>query len=439
MMGSLNLMFFRFVFCGLIVGVFSNFVMGQGHLRVMGKHLLGPCGDTLILKGLNYAPYNWGWSVDQLRINELAKTKANCVRLVWYKNGSSGTPSNTYANFSLLDSALAQSVRNGLIPILELHDQTCQNSPASLISLANWFTQPAIIQLIQKYEHSLILNIANEVLYVNWTGNPTQAKVIFQNTYSTIVANLRASGIKIPIMIDGPDCGTNLDVLAERGPALVASDPEQNLIFSAHAYWYTYAGNDSTQMEAKIQNAENSSIYFVFGEVANLQDDVAMCQFVLNYKPLLTICKRRELGWLAWSWDNDGCPARQVSTTGSFSVLSPYGQDLVNNPQFGLATDTAAKSRYLNPEGCTTTSISDIQKGKIWNVYPNPCKGKIFLNSGIKSVRIELVSPLGKIKEIRSLKDENVENQEINIGNKPGIYWLRNDSGSIEKIVNLGF
>ena len=41
-------------------------------IHVSGKYILGPCNDTLILKGVNYAPYNWGWSPTQLNFNQIA-------------------------------------------------------------------------------------------------------------------------------------------------------------------------------------------------------------------------------------------------------------------------------------------------------------------------------------------------------------------------------
>jgi len=45
-------------------------------------------------------------------------------------------------------------------------------------------------------------------------------------------------------MIDGPACGTNLDILPSVGPAQLLADPAQNFIFSAHAYCYSYAANN---------------------------------------------------------------------------------------------------------------------------------------------------------------------------------------------------
>lgn len=324
-----------------------------------GRYIIGNCGDTLVLKGVNYAPYNWGYSPTQLRLDQIAQTGANAVRLPWY---ASGNPA-LYADYVYLDSAISKCIQLDMIPIIELHDQTCQNSTANLIALANFYTYPPVQEIIQKYKHSLILNVANEALFVNWTGNAAQATQDFQTTYQTIIQTLRNADIDVPIMIDGPDCGTNLDVLAAVGPSLIANDPNQNLIFSAHAYWYAYANNDSLTYLNKINNALNANIPFIMGEVANLQDDQQLCQYTLNYKPLLRICQTKKVGWLAWSWDNDGCPQRQISSTGNYANLTTYGNVIVNHPTYGIK-NTAKRSKYLLSSTCTLSGIISPQEAK---------------------------------------------------------------------------
>jgi len=381
--------------------LFIHHAEAQNYIQVSGRHILGPCGDTIVLKGINYAPYNWGWSTDQIRIDELAKTKANCVRLVWYKKGETGNPAALYANLDMLDSVLAKSIKNQLIPILVLHDQTCKNSAADLLSLSSWYEQDGVLRLIEKYKHSLILNIANEALYVNWSANPTEARATFQATYTTIIQKLRAQGIQVPLMIDGPDCGTNLAALALAGPSLLASDPEKNLIFSAHSYWYSYARNDSLQMANEIKNALLANIPFVFGEVANLQDDVSMCQHVLNYKPLLKICKQKKIGWLAWSWDNDGCSNRQISNNGSFASLTDYGQEMVFNATFGITNDSSAKSKFLQFGNCVVTNATQYSNRKDLKIIPNPSNGYFQIPGLEENIKPIVFSMLGKPIEIQ--------------------------------------
>jgi mannan endo-1,4-beta-mannosidase len=372
-----------FLFLCIFLNTTQLFAQLGETISISGKHILGPCGDTLILRGVNYAPYNWGWSPTQLNINQIGLSGANAVRLVWYKNPTGATPISTYGNLTNLDSALSKCVQQNMIPILTLHDQTCQNSPSALVTLATWYTQPSVVALINKYKHSLIINIANEALYVNWTGNPTSAQTSFTNTYTTIVNNLRSAGIVVPLMIDGPDCGTNLNVLTNIGNTLQNNDPLHRLIFSAHAYWYSYANNDSLQMLSLINNAVNANIPFLFGEIANSQDDATMCQYSLNYQALLNICKTKNIGWLAWSWDNDGCASRQITSAGNFASLTPYGNQIINHANFGLQTYPPAKSQYLVHDACQMkikTFLSGYYSGAqtmrnvlyLQNIIPSP-------------------------------------------------------------------
>lgn len=401
---------------------YSNFQAQTSNIHVSGKHILGPCNDTLILKGVNYAPYNWGWSNTQLRLNQIVLSGANCVRMPWYVNTPDGpTPQATYNNLVYLDSALSKCIQYKMIPIIELHDQTCLNNPTNLITLANWFVLPAVKILINKYKHSIILNIANEALWVGWASNPTAAQVTFTSTYNTIVNTIRTNSITVPIMIDGPECGTNLDVLANVGQSLETADPLGNLIFSAHAYWYAYAGNDSTQTLNKINYAISKNIPFVFGEVANLQDATTMCQYTLNYKPWLKIMKQKKIGWMAWSWDNDGCPARQMTTNGNYSSLTTYGNDIINNTIYGLSVGTV-KSKYLMLGGCgISAGVTETLNDNNVVLYPSPSKGIFSINGPEIIKAVEVFDVLGKHIAIESITKNTYSTKDA----VSGIYFVK--------------
>lgn len=326
-------------------------------IHTSNEYILGPCGDTLRLKGVNYAPYNWGYTLSDLKIAEIAQTGANAVRLPWYWSNPNAT---VYYNYTALDSAISKCVQNKMIAIVELHDFTCANNTSSLINGSGWWTNSSVFPILSKYRESVIVNIANEALQVNWTSNPTTALATYKSTYQTIITNLRnVTGFDFPLMIDAPDCGQNSDAFITNNTAtdLISFDPKHNLIFSAHAYWYGYAGNDSTQMATKINNVLAKHFPFILGEIANQQDDATMCQYNLNYQPLLRFCEKKKLGWLAWSWDHDGCPNRQMSSNGLFTNLTAYGNDLVNNSVYGLKTRPAAKSQFLlNNKTCMVST-----------------------------------------------------------------------------------
>ncbi len=368
----------------ILLGTVSSQALAQPYIHTNGKYILGPCGDSLLLRGLNYAPYNWGYNVNSLEIDEVAKTGANVVRMDWYCNNPDPNTDAVYKNYAALDSAISKCTRYKMIAIIEIHDFTCSNDAAGLLNLNTWWIQDNVFtNILQKHKESVIVNYANEALYFNFAADPVAALAAYKSTYQSIITALRnVTGFNFPIMIDGPDCGANSDAFITSSVAsdLIQYDPKHNLIFSAHAYWYSFANNDSAQMAAKINAVLAQNIPFVLGEVANLQDDINPCTYTLNYKPLLNFCQLKRVNWLAWSWDNDVCPARQVSSNGNFSSLTSYGSDIVNNPVYGLMTVKEPKSRFLL-NGCNT-GIDGPDPVTDMVLYPNPASAEITIQAG---------------------------------------------------------
>jgi mannan endo-1,4-beta-mannosidase len=385
-------------------------------IHTSGQYILGPCNDTLKLKGVNYAPYNWGYSLSDLKIDEIELTGSNVVRLVWYADGG-GAP--VYADYVALDSAISKCVQADMMVILELHDYTCENNHPSLISNSDWFISAPVLAVIEKYKHSVIVNIANESLFVNWTGNAAVALADYKSTYETIITNLRAvSDFDFPLLIDAPDCGQNSDAFITSGTAsdLIAFDPEHNLIFSAHAYWFGYASNDSLQMADKLNAILAEEIPFVLGEIANQQDDITMCQYDLNYEPLLNYCEQQNIGWMAWVWDHDLCADRQISSTGNFADLTIYGYDIINNSVYGIAA-TTLRSEYLVNNGCLPVlSIADNSPTNITSVFPNPGSGLFRINNSSNSRLTGVTDILGNAIEVVQLDDQNFQLQQVEAG-----------------------
>ena len=326
------------------------------YIHTSGRYLLGPCNDTLLLKGIDYAPYNWGYNNNSIEVAQIAMTGANAVRMVWYWNNPDPNTNGVYDNFVLLDSAISKCIQHKMIAIVEIHDYTCSTDTTGLFNLKTWWIQANVMNILQKYKESVIVNYANEALFFDFASNPALALATYKRTYQNIITALRnITGFNFPVMIDAPDCGTNTDAFITSNVAnsLIQSDPQHNLIFSAHTYWYGFANNDSAQMAAKINAVLAQNIPLVLGEVADLQDDANPCQYVLNYKPLLNFCQLKKVSWLAWCWDNDNCQARQISSNGNFASLTTYGYDIVHNPGYGLLPAGAPKSQFLL-NGCNT-------------------------------------------------------------------------------------
>jgi len=400
-------------------------------IHTSGQYILGPCNDTLKLKGVNYAPYNWGYSLSDLKIDQIALTGSNVVRLVWYANAG-GAP--VYDDYVALDSAISKCVQADMIVILELHDYTCDNDHPGLITNADWFISAPVLAVVEKYKHSLIVNIANESLFVNWTGNATVALANYKTTYETIITNLRAvSGFDFPLLIDAPDCGQNSDAFITSGTAadLITFDPEHNLIFSAHAYWYGYAANDSLQMANKLNAILAEEIPFVLGEIANQQDDVTMCQYDLNYEPLLNYCEQLNIGWMAWVWDHDLCSDRQVSSTGNFVDLTTYGDNIVNNSVYGIATTTTLSEYLVNNSCLPVLSISNDLHSNSVSVFPNPGSGLFTITNPSNSKLIGATDLLGNVIQLTQIENETFQLEQV----KAGIYLIYFEDENHNRII----
>ena len=305
-------------------------------ITVKGKHIIAACGDTLIPKGVNYAVYGWGWNTSENLFPEIAKSGANCVRIVWYKTNSGPA----YSNLTLLDSALSRCIQHKMIPVLELHDVTCNNDTTAIINTANWFTQITVKTILLKYQKWLIINPVNEAGYVQWNSNN---ETRFKHMYQTVISNLRGAGLNVPLMLDASDCGQHLNIWKNIGAALQTYDPKHNLIFSAHTYWTSYA-NTTTAITNLLNDAATWNIPIVLGEIANKQDDNSgNCVYDLNVATIMQVAHNNNIGYLAWVWTQDNCGARQMTTNGNFNTLTAYGNTIVNTATIGIKF--AKKSR----------------------------------------------------------------------------------------------
>ncbi|MHC5829959.1 MAG: cellulase family glycosylhydrolase, partial [Nostoc sp.] len=65
-----------------------------------------------------------------------------------------------------------------------------------------------------------------------------------------------------------------------------------------------------------------------------------------TYQAFLQTLKEKEIGWLPWCWWKDRCSSRQMSQDGNFSGLTPYGNDIVNNPDYGLKATALRSSAF---------------------------------------------------------------------------------------------
>ena len=164
------------------------------------------------------------------------------MRIVWAIATDQGATST-----ATLDALITNAKASHLIPMIELHDAT--GDWGRLNELVDYWTQPAVVRILRKHQAYLLVNIGNEV------GNDTVSHADFVAGYTDAVRRMRAAGIHTPLVIDAPDWGKDLGMLNNTAAALLAADPEGNLIFSVHLYWSMSCDADAAFIRSNLQQA----------------------------------------------------------------------------------------------------------------------------------------------------------------------------------------
>ncbi len=421
----------------LIAGLFScsSYILAQGNnhpFYTSGKQVLDPCGNEFIIRGVNYSLLDdWDFPGNMNDGGELSaqiiRANPNTVRIQWYVDYGQAT--RPAYNLSHLDSVLARFTRAGIVSMIELHDLTCKSDDAAFnADLLAWWTDPAVVALVEKYKTHVMVNFANEYGQVNWAANPATAYTAWVNLYKNAITAVRDAGIDVPLVVDGPDCGISLDRVLLAGSTLTDHDPLNRVIMSVHAYWHQY---DAAQMDAAVASIENAGFPVIIGEIANIQDATGNCSHEITaYKELLQSCQDRNVGWLAWTWTNDNCPARMMSTNGTFSNLTVYGNTIVNDPGFGLAAQ-ARKACF----DASTNAVKDIHHPELVSLSPNPVTGDfvMFKHSSPNPVIIALYDIAGRQLQTWELPvqtSSSATRLDLPSAMPAGVYWMDVRSGT---------
>jgi mannan endo-1,4-beta-mannosidase len=301
-----------------------------GAFKVQNGKIYDGCGEEFVMRGVNHPTIY----VDRAgqAFPEIAKTGANTVRMWWY--GLNGVA------VSELETPVSNAVKNGLVPIIEMHDSTCEWNVDPIIE--QWI-KPDMVALIKKHEKHIMVNIANEASYPS--GDE------FVSKYKTAISKLRGAGIHVPLIIDGGRCGRDFDTLLNRGKELLDFDPDHNVIFSAHLY----DAQPSSSYASIFAKAKAMLIPFIVGEFANKEPPG--CGANIDYKSLISEANKAGYGWLAWSWGdsdpnsvyNTDCGEFDMTSTFAFDSLQSWGKEVsVDN---GASIKNTAKRPYALQHG----------------------------------------------------------------------------------------
>lgn len=305
---------------------------------VSGRNILAPGGGSVLLRGVNkMSVFDDDDPDGSISFPEIRKTGANTVRIVWAIRPSLGT-GGPKTDPSVLASLIDNAIANKLLPMVELHDATGDWS--RLGDLVAYWTQPEIVDILQRHQDALLVNIGNEV------GNDQVTDAQFIKGYTKAVQAMRCAGIHTPLVIDAPDFGKNLAVLNDTASTLLNADPDHNLIFSVHLYWGIADGADAQYIRSQLEAAVAANYPLIVGEFSefgayNGNDSICADGGKIDYQTIIAETHRLGIGWYAWEWGPGNgfadplCSVMDMTTDRLFAHLQP-----------GWATEVATSSEH---------------------------------------------------------------------------------------------
>jgi len=298
-----------------------GFYVENGRLR-------DPSGNDFVIRGVGNAhvwfdPFGAYLAYDAL--DEISGYGTNTIRVVWETTGGIGEDGVELPAppASLLAEVLHHIVELEMIPMLELHDASGLSDTASLLRLVQYYLQPDIRQVLLDFRQYLLINIANE-----WSGTNN-----YRSAYQQAIGMLRSGGVEHTLVIDAPGfgqiftSGTNrpaqIDAWFADAAALLAGDPQRNVMFSTHMYGYYTTLQDVDQL---LQRAQlGTTIPFIVGEFGWFHSGNQVA-----WPSIVQRAEERGLGYIAWSWMGNSPDIAQLDMVQDWGgPLTQWGSDVM--------------------------------------------------------------------------------------------------------------
>jgi mannan endo-1,4-beta-mannosidase len=254
-----------------------------------------------------------------------------------------------------LDAIIAKTLENQMIPMIELHDATGswtegeQEGNLGLEQLVDWWVTSDVVEVIQKYETDLLVNIGNEV------GTAVKDQD-FLKGYISAVTRMREAGIKTPLIIDAISWGQNINILQKLGPTVFNHDPYNNVLFSIHMWWPTEWHDTSEwdtveeKVAGEIKESVDMNLPLIVGEFAHLG---AGCVEYIPYLTILEECQANDIGWLAWSWGpgNSDCEEMDMTSDNTFDgIVDGWAEEVLISDTNSIANTAVRPYSIVNGE-----------------------------------------------------------------------------------------
>ncbi|HEX2535928.1 MAG TPA: discoidin domain-containing protein [Chitinophagaceae bacterium] len=271
----------------------------SAQLKVTGRYLYDPCGERIVLRGVNEMFIYSSDRTGAVTYPEIAKTGANAVRFMWMIDPN--IPVSAFAD------NVRNCIANKMIPIPGLWNATGKWG-ADFEACVQWWLKPEVVTVCRNNPY-LIVNIANEA------GGAQMAD--YTSVYINAIQRLRNAGITNVIMVDADRWGRSWETIRDKAIAVRDGDPQKNVLFGWHP-WDT-----NMDYATPIRTIAQKDICLVVGEFSYKSVGCACC---INYKQIMSEAQVQGVGTLAWSWGlikNGDCTdgSMDMTTNGTFAGL----------------------------------------------------------------------------------------------------------------------
>ena len=354
---------------------------------VVGRNIYDANGNEFDIRGFNNTHW-WGNTTNTFNaISEFPATKANTVRAVFGPaiGGLQDSPAKR-------KQVVEEYIRNGIVPIVEDHGATGSVDPAVFEQAVDRWLDPANVQWLKQYEKYVILNIANE-----WGPDST----VWRDEYINAVARIRAAGINSLLMIDaGGLGGQDIHSIDTWWKQIEDSDPQHNIVFSIHMYGYwvsgdkpgtnyapgSWGGGMPEDINTELDKAVQMNIPLVVGEFSWQGGDVNY-----NTSTAMKLFTQHNLGWLAWSWNENANPVYDMIANGGWQYTSDasltlFGNLVINDPVYGLKATSKQATIFGTPANILDPGFENPSQGTGGSAYQYDPTGTAWSFSGTAGV-----------------------------------------------------
>ncbi len=305
-----------------------DYVNSSGFFTYEGR-LYDRYGNDFVIRGVNNA-HAWfdtnSTPVATLALDSIAGFGFNAIRIVWEANNAALSP-------ELLRTVVARTVQLQMVPMLELHDATGSRDPQDLLTLAEYFAEPDVKDVLVEFEDYLLLNIANE-----WSGPDD----VYFDAYEAAVNLIRGADLPHTLVIDANGWGQNDRVVFDEGPALLEADPEHNLLLSVHMY---EAFTNPDKITSTFERAVEDQIPLIVGEFGYQHGTPPV---PIDVEHLMAEASRLGIGHIGWSWKGNGAKVSYLDMASDWEgeELTDWGLRLIDG-EFGIGATSQRASLFL--------------------------------------------------------------------------------------------